>query len=426
MKIAIKTLGCKVNQSESFSLEALLIQKGHDVVGEKENPDIHVVNTCTVTAKSDYQSRQQIRRAVRTGARVIATGCYAQLKPEELKKIKGLDLIVGNSDKDRLPEYLEKLPSNASGPLVLINTPNSPLTLKPYHSNRTRAFLKIQEGCNYACSYCSVPQARGRSRSLKPDDLLRAVKGISDSGYGEIVLTGIHIGSYGLDLKKKTSLYEIVKTMIQRYPLPRIRLSSIEPNEFDHGFLSLLKKDSLCSHVHIPLQSGSDSVLRRMNRRYSTSYFRRVVEHIISACPDISIGTDLIVGFPGESDSDFVDTLDFLKKLPLSYIHVFPYSIRANTTSQSFSGHVDNILKKKRVEIALKLAKEKKIDYITRHLGKELEVIVEKNSATQGYYKGLSSNYIRALIEAKNLSAGQILTVTAVSRDSEELICRPT
>ena len=425
MKIAIHTLGCKVNQSESFSLEAMLREEGHEVVGDKENPDMYVINTCTVTAKSDYQSRQIIRKAIRTGARVIATGCYAQLRPEELSKINGIDLVIGNSHKDNLLEYLDNKPSNGSGPDIFIDLPDTPLLSRPYYSERARAFLKIQDGCNFSCTYCAIPMARGKCRSLEPDKVIKSVAELTTAGYKEIVLTGIHIGLYGVDLKIKTSLYEIVEKILKSNSIPRIRLSSLEPNEFDDRFLDMIKEGSLCSHLHIPLQSGSDNVLKKMNRGYDTSYFSRVVERIILKCPDISIGTDLIVGFPGESEQDFNRTLKYIDEMPLSYIHTFPYSKRANTAAESFPEHVNNVLIKDRVKKVLKIGERKKKSYITSNLGKQLDVIVENKTAIDGYYKVISSNYIRPLLRGNDLIAGQRLPVLAVSMDNEELICKP-
>ena len=403
----------------------MLREKGHEVVRDNENPDICVINTCTVTAKSDYQSRQIIRRAIRTGARVIATGCYAQLRPEKLSKIKGIDLVIGNSHKDKLLEYLDNNTSNGSGPDILIDLPDTPLSSRPYYSERARAFLKIQDGCNFSCTYCAVPIARGKSRSLEPIKVIKSVEELTDAGYKEIVLTGIHIGLYGVDLKIKTSLYEIVEKILKSNPISRIRLSSLEPNEFDDKFLDLIKEGALCSHLHIPLQSGSDNILKKMNRGYNTSYFRKVVERIISKCPDISIGTDLIVGFPGESEQDFSKTLRFIDEMPLSYIHTFRYSKRADTAAESFPEHINNILKKDRAKKVMKIGENKKINYITSMLGRKLDVIVENKTVKGSYYRGISNNYIRPLLRANDLIAGQRLSVLAVSVDNNELICEP-
>ena len=425
MKISIVTLGCKVNQSESASIEGVLREGGHEIVGSAETPDVTIINTCTVTAKSDYQSRQMIRRAVKSGSRVIATGCYAQLRPDELSAIKGLDFIVGNSGKTNMLEYLKRLPESACEIKRTVESPEYPLTSQPYFSARTRAFLKIQDGCNLTCTYCAVPLARGRSRSLKPEYIFNAVERLASDGYKEIVLTGIHIGVYGLELKPKSTLYEIVDKTVTRYPQMRFRLSSIEPQEFDDSFLDLIKGNMLCQHLHIPLQSGADTVLKKMGRNYNISFFRSLIEKILSTCPDISIGTDLIIGFPGETEDDFNETIKFIEEIPLSYIHVFPYSKRPDTPAKSFSGHLSSEVKKRRVIKALDITKRKKSNYLSKQLNKKLDVIVEQNAVTNGYYRAISGNYIRPLVEAKALQAGQRLDVQGIALKNQELICKP-
>lgn len=362
MKIAITTLGCKVNQSESASIEGFLREAGHNIVSHTANPDICIVNTCTVTAKSDYQSRQLIRKYAREGAKVIATGCYAQLKPAELSNIKGVSLVIGNSQKERLHEYLNTLSADTDIPFIFVEQPSQEgLTFRAYSSNKTRAFLKIQDGCNFSCSYCTIPPARGKSRSLNLNNALIATDRLVRDGYKEIVLTGIHIGSYGIDLTPMGSLVELVDSLVKKYSAVRFRLSSVEPQEVKNEFLSLMKQKLLCRHLHIPLQSGSDSVLKAMNRGYSVSFLKKVIKNIASTSPDISIGTDVIVGFPGESNKDFEDTRKLLEELPLSYIHVFPYSKRPNTPAERMSTHVGEEIKRKRMETILELAKIKKI-----------------------------------------------------------------
>ncbi|TNF52679.1 radical SAM protein, partial [bacterium] len=257
MKVSVITLGCKVNQSESASIEGELRLKGHEIVEYTDSPDACIINTCTVTSKSDYQSRQMIRRAVKSGAQVIATGCYAQLRPDELSKIKGINLILGNSEKSRILDHIcrtkkkknsseKSIVQTSANPSISVHSPESPVRLPSYYSKRTRAFLKIQDGCNFSCSYCTVPKARGKSRSLVHEDLLRAVDIFSQDGYREIILTGIHIGYYGSDLKPKSTLAKIVRELTSEYPDIRFRLSSLEPQEFRGEFLSLMKKGHIC------------------------------------------------------------------------------------------------------------------------------------------------------------------------------------
>lgn len=425
MKISIVTLGCKVNQSESASIEGGLREGGHEIISPGDNPDVTIINTCTVTAKSDYQSRQEIRRAVKSGARVIATGCYAQLRPDELSAIKGLDLIVGNSGKANMLEYLKKLPESAGETGRTVESPEYPLTSQPYFSARTRAFLKIQDGCNLSCTYCAVPLARGSSRSLQPEYIFSAVEKLASDGYKEIVLTGIHTGTYGLDLRPKSTLFKVVDQIVRKHSQIRFRLSSIEPKEFDDKFLNLIKDNLLCHHLHIPLQSGSDAVLKKMRRAYNISHFRNLIEKILSTCPDISIGTDLIIGFPGETEDDFNETIRFIEEIPLSYIHVFPYSKRPDTPAKSFSGHISAEVKKRRVIKALEIAESKKKNYLSKQLSMKLDVIVEKNTVTSGYYRAISGNYLRPLVEAKALREGQRLEVQGIALRNQELICKP-
>ncbi len=426
MKVAIATLGCKVNQSESASIEGLLKNKNHEIVTTADNPDIYIINTCTVTAKSDYQSRQLIRKALKTGAKVIAAGCYAQLKPDDLLKIEGLHLIIGNSAKKDIINHIEKLKYNNCDASVIDNYPlSAPLTLQPYHSNKARAFLKIQDGCNFSCSYCAVPLARGKSRSLNIQDIINAVNELNNAGYKEIVLTGIHIGSYGLDLYPKSSLLNIVSMLIQYFPHIRFRLSSIEPQEFKADYLSYIKEGSLCAHLHIPLQSGSDRILNEMNRGYSTIFFKKIIDTIESTNPDISIGTDIIAGFPGETEKEFKETVKFLEQLPLSYMHVFPYSKRPNTRAILSNSHINESIKQDRVKTLLTIANNMKNTYLKKNLGKTLDVIVEDKSITTGLYIGISDNYIKLSIISDNLSKGQRLKVKVISLTKSGLISKP-
>ncbi|MCK5286533.1 MAG: tRNA (N(6)-L-threonylcarbamoyladenosine(37)-C(2))-methylthiotransferase MtaB [Thermodesulfovibrionia bacterium] len=441
MRVAITTLGCKVNQSESALIRGSLKENGHEIVPmfqdtdnlgtSRFRPDVCIINTCSVTAKSDYQSRQMIRRAFKTGAKVIATGCYAQLRPLDLSNIKGIDLIVGNSQKNKLHEYLNTLYSdnfrsqnNGKTP-VLIDSMDAPVKCGPYSSNRARAFLKIQDGCNFSCSYCIVPRARGKSRSLIPEAVLQAVGDFRSKGFKEIVLTGIHIGSYGLDLKPQTSLLEIVEKTVRTYPELRLRLSSIEPQELKKELLVLIKQGSVCPHLHIPLQSGSDRILKAMNRGYTTSFYKNLVTEIVSECPDISIGTDVIAGFPGEDDQEFENTLRFIEELPLSYMHVFPYSDRPDTKASALEGKVKKAVKKQRVRKLLEISKKKKYDYISKHLDSCLDVIVEQKHITTGFYRAISSNYMRLLVKSHNLLIGQRLPVRAITYTDGELIGIP-
>ena len=426
MKVTIQTLGCKVNQADSASIEGALRNNNYKIVNYTDNPDVWVINTCTVTAKSDHQSRQLIRKAIKSGAKVIATGCYAQLNSDSLSTTKGLSVAIGNADKTAIISYLEKL-STLSDDTITTNTenPDSPLTLQPYYSERSRAFLKIQDGCNFSCSYCTVPLARGKSRSLSKEDVLTSVDRFVSEGYKEIVLTGVHIGSYGIDFDIKSSLIDITKKITLSYPEIRIRISSIEPNEFSHDFLALIKKGNVCLHLHIPLQSGSDKVLGMMKRGYRTSFYKQLINSILTECPDISIGTDVVVGFPGETDKDFNDTVKYLNDLPISYLHVFPFSKRPNTKASNFPNQISDLIKKSRVKKLLDLGEIKKKAYIAKYLYHDLDVIVEKRDQTKGYYRAISDNYLKVLVKSDNLRPKERLMVKVISISGSNLITRP-
>lgn len=423
MKIAIQTLGCKVNQSESSSIEGVLRDHEHEVVKYTDNPDLFIINTCTVTAKSDYQSRQMIRKAIKSGAKVIATGCYAQLKPDELSGIKGLDLVIGNSGKGDILNFIHALTDKSSDQTEIeVTNPSEPLSHQPYFSSRSRAFLKIQDGCNFSCTYCTVPLARGNSRSLSVEGVLRSVKNLSRSGYREIVLTGIHIGAYGLDMRPRVPLIDLVREITDTFKEIRLRLSSIEPQELKDEFLELIREGRVCPHLHVPLQSGSDKVLKAMGRGYSTDFFQHVINRIITACPSISIGTDLIAGFPGETDNDFNNTVKFVEQLPLSYLHVFPYSRRPDTKAALFSDHLDDHIKKNRVKKLMDISNDKKNAYISGNLGRILNVIVENKASIDGYYSVLSDNYLRLLVKSPHLESGQDVRVKVISLTDRGLI----
>jgi threonylcarbamoyladenosine tRNA methylthiotransferase MtaB len=425
MKVSIQTLGCKVNQSESFSIRGRLKENGYEVVEKIDASDICIINTCTVTARSDYQSRQLIRRAVRSGARVIATGCYAQLRPDDLKNIDGLDLIIGNSGKGSIIEHLNALSGKNGNALSYIDSPDVPLTSGPYSSTRSRAFLKIQDGCNSSCTYCSVPLARGKSRSLGQSEVIKAAARLCSDGYNEIVITGIHIGYYGADLIPESSLFEIVEKLSMTFPQTRFRISSLEPQEVTSDLLELVKSDNVCSHLHIPLQSGSDRVLKRMNRGYSASFFSELIREIHQEHPGISIGTDVITGFPGEKDDDFKSTYELLEGLPISYLHVFPYSRRPDTPAAGYKEQVAESIKNERSRKLINLGLELKKDYLLSQLNRTLDVIIESKRTTDGFYRAISDNYIRTLITGKGLLPGQRIKVTVKEVCDLTLICSP-
>jgi len=383
MKAAVLTLGCRVNQSESELIEGNLKSHGFSIAGLSEKPDYCIINTCSVTAKSDYQSRQLIRRAVRSGAKVIVTGCYSQLNAEDIAKIDSNIEIVDNSDKVNLINMLLSLTScnNIS------------------YSSRSRPHIKIQDGCNYSCSYCIVPLARGKSRSVEPKTILGHIRGFVESGFQEVVLTGIHLGSYGYEFDPQLKLSKLIKTILKETNIHRIRLSSLEVKEVDNELIELMQSERICRHIHLPLQSGDDTILKLMNRTYSSKEFISTVEKILSRIPDICLGADVIVGFPGEGIIEFSNTKKLIEQLPVSYMHIFPFSPRPKTLAAQMENRVAESEKKSRFLELNELNQAKKISYLSSQIGRTLEIVVEdKHDDTSCL--GTSSNYLKILTSA--------------------------
>jgi threonylcarbamoyladenosine tRNA methylthiotransferase MtaB len=394
MKVSVLTLGCRVNQSESDIIGSSLKKIGWSIVDLSEHPDYCIVNTCTVTAKSDYQSRQLIRRAVRAGARVIVTGCYSQMKPEEVINIKGVCRIVNNDNKLSIINMIANI--NASN------------TFNPVH--RSRPYLKIQDGCNFLCTYCTVPLSRGKSRSLYPLEVIQRAREIEAAGYHEIVLTGIHLGLYGYDLKPQSKLSELIKSILNKTNIKRIRLSSLEIKEVDNELIELLQEARICKHVHLPLQSGDDTILRLMNRMYLSRDYLSVIEKIIKKVPDIAIGTDVIVGFPGEGKEEFKNTKKLLDSMPIAYMHIFPFSPRPNTVAYRMANHNTSYVKRERLHELKALSERKKMAYMASQVNKTLDVIIEDNGLDH-ISIGTSSNYLKVRMLSNGYPKGALVRV---------------
>jgi threonylcarbamoyladenosine tRNA methylthiotransferase MtaB len=389
MKVSVLTLGCKVNQSESAIIEGALKNFGWSVIGLSENPDYCIVNTCSVTSKSDYQSRQLVRRAVKTGAKVIVTGCYAQLRPDEIRNIRGVISIVDNNNKLSIINLLTN------------NTASSTCS----YSSRSRPYLKVQDGCNFSCTYCIVPMARGRARSLDVSEVIRQAIAFEESGYNEIVLTGIHLGYYGYDLKPKTKLSYLLKTLLKETKICRIRLSSIEIKEVDSEFFELLQEQRICKHLHLPLQSGDDTILRLMNRMYTSKEYVMTIENIMGRVPDIAIGADVIVGFPGEGDKEFLNTKKLLDSLPIAYMHIFPFSSRPNTLASKMNIQNTPFAKRARFNELNALNMKKKNAYILSQINKTLDIIIEEQ-CIDNTSLGTSSNYLKVKMTSNGYPKG--------------------
>lgn len=405
MKIAVLTLGCKTNQAESMNMEHALNNAGHRIVEMSEKPDICIINTCTVTSKADYQSRQLIHRALRNNSKVIVTGCYAELNQEQLKEIDNDIRIVKNAEKNNIIRLIKQ---NNSGNLEISPHSVAPLFHHPVTLSRHRPIVKVQDGCNYSCSYCTIPMARGRSRSVAVDDVINEIKSYESLGYKEIVITGIHLGTYGYDLKPKKTLSVLLKNILINTDIPRIRLSSLEIKEIDDELIELLKEDRVCKHLHVPLQSGDDNILKLMNRTYSVKDFLSGIERIFKKVPDIALGTDVIVGFPGEGEIEFNHTKQLIESIAFSYLHVFPYSQRPGTKAVKLPGHIAGAIKKERVSILREIGMIKKQDFIRNNIGKTLDIIVEERG-----YEGLigtAGNYIKVTLKGDNdIKAGMLV-----------------
>lgn len=396
MKIAFLTLGCRTNQAESFQIENAVQSAGHEIVGLSDNPDICIINTCTVTAKADYQSRQLINRALRAHAKVIVTGCYSELNFDTIKNTHTNVELFRNSDKAGIIQHIgDADASDASSSKGL---------------SRHRPIVKVQDGCDYACTYCTIPKARGKSRSIQQDAVVREVEFYESLGCSEVVLTGIHLGTYGLDLPGKQSLSGLLATVLRSTGLPRIRLSSLEMNEIDDKLIELLVDPRVCSHLHVPLQSGDDRILKLMNRTYTVKEYVAGFEGILKKIPGIAFGTDVIAGFPGEGDPEFSNTHALLQALPFSYLHVFPYSPRPGTRAVDFPGHVPERVKKDRVSRLRALGAAKRSTYIEGNIGKTLAAVVEERHAHG--YTGTTGNYIKAFIKTTDdIRAGKLVPI---------------
>ncbi len=403
MRIKIYTLGCKVNQFESQAMAEALQTQGHTVVGPKDDFDIFIINTCAVTSKACYQARQAIRKALNKNpdARVIATGCYTQIDPWGL--IESIDTnicVIGNDQKEMLLNL--KLSSMDCleifvGDIFKKKTISKFTLSKP--QGRTRAYLRIQDGCDAFCSYCIVPYARGPSRSLSIDKIIEQAQKYVDSGVKEIVVTGIHVGFYGKDLGMDDGLVKAIDELTRRFPECRFRLSSIEPNELKDEILDLCaERENFCKHFHIPLQSGSSRVLKAMGRKYKPELFVERTHTIRERFPDASIGTDCLVGFPGEYISDFEQTAKIIEATPVTYVHAFPFSKRPGTRAYGLKETVNKKEKDRRSKIIRDIGKRKKEEFYRNHLGKYLNCLVEKVDLKKGKVTGRTQNYL--LIEA--------------------------
>lgn len=426
-KVVFHTLGCKVNQYETEAMEELFESKGYQIADQNEIADIYVINTCTVTNLSDRKSRQIIRRSKKKNpdAVVAVVGCYSQVSPEEVENIAGVDLIIGTTERNSIVKLCEEVKTKK----IQINIVRDVKAEKEFESinidtikGKTRAYMKIQDGCNQFCTYCIIPYARGPIRSRELKNIIDESKKLAESGFKEIVFTGIHIASYGKE-KASNTLIEVLEEVAKVEGIERIRFSSVEPTLIDDEFMkSLLNIGKICEHFHLSLQSGSNSVLKRMNRKYTTEKYRDIVAIIKKYMPDAAITTDIIVGFPGESDEEFKETINFVKEIGFSRIHVFKYSPRDGTPAAGYKDQIDGNIKNHRSEVLISLGEKLMRDFNSKFIGENLSVLFEEKSRNAEFVEGYTRNYIRVKSKSDEKNLGSIKTVRVVSMREDFLI----
>lgn len=411
--IAFHTLGCKVNTYESNAMLKIFNEAGYQEVDFKEIADVYVINTCTVTNTGDSKSRQMIRKAIRKNpqATVCVVGCYSQIAPEEIEQIEGVGVVLGTQHRKDIVKYVDEYLKTGKPVIKVDNVMN----LKKFEDlnidrfKNTRAFLKIQDGCNNFCTYCIIPYARGRVRSRDKDSVLNQAKTLVANGYVEIVLTGIHTAGYGEDLDNY-SFYDLLVDLVKIDGLKRLRISSIETSQISDEIINLIgSNDIIVDHLHIPLQSGCDATLKRMNRKYTTSQYLEKINKIRNYLPNIAFTTDVIVGFPGESDEEFEETYNFIKEVNYSELHVFPYSLRRNTPAAKMKDQVDDKIKHERVNRLLELSKKLNRDFALKQIGKILKVLFEKRDGD--YLVGHASDYLKVKVKTTDNLIGEIVEV---------------
>lgn len=425
--VSILTLGCKVNQYETEAMIELFLKANYEIVDSEEFADIYVINTCTVTNLSDKKSRQFIRKSKNKNSEAViaVVGCYSQVSPEQIENIEDVDVILGTDNRNRIVEICENFMNNKER----VNLVNDIMKVREFEElkiddveGKTRAFIKVQDGCNQYCSYCIIPYARGSIRSRKVESILEEVKRLVSAGFKEVVLTGIHIASYGKDLGD-IRLIDLLEEIHYVEGLERIRLGSLEPTLITDDFmrrLSSLKK--VCNHFHLSLQSGSDTVLKRMNRKYTTNEYKRNVELIRSYMSDVAFTTDIIVGFPEETDEEFEETLEFVREIGFSKVHVFKYSPREGTPAaklKQLDGNIKQERSKRLIELSDKLSKEFNESFI----GSKLDVLFEEESKLEeNYIEGYTTNYIRVLAKGDDSLEGEIKSVEINSTYKDSLV----
>ena len=420
--VAIETHGCKLNQADSSILAAEFVEAGYRLAADGEPADVYVVNTCTVTHVADRKARQALRSAARRNpkATVVATGCYAQRSPQDLKGLDGTDMVLGNRQKRELVSLVDSRLDRAPVPCAtgFDAAPVEPTVM------RARAAVKIQEGCDQVCAYCIVPKVRGRERSVPADRIMSQIDRLVARGYREVVLTGTQLGTYGFDLVEP-DLQGLISRILDRTGLERLRVSSLQPQEVDHDLLNIWSDSRLCPHIHMPLQSGSDPVLRRMRRRYTAKDYSETVERVRRAVPGVSVTADVIAGFPGETNTEFEETVGLCEQLRFASLHVFPYSVRPGTSAAHFAEQVDPGTRARRVDRLLGLARDLGVEFRSELMGTVRPVLWESESATElsgpRSWTGLTDNYVRVVASSGRDLANQI-TPARLLKQEEDLV----
>lgn len=429
-KIAFYTLGCKVNQADTASMENLFLRSGHQLVSFDGEADVYIINTCVVTNTGQRKSRQTIHRAIRKNpnALIVVTGCYPQTAAEEVKAIAGVDMIIGNQDRAQIVQLVEeRLAHRQTDTLDAVHKLTASTAFEEMAAgditDKTRAFLKIQEGCNQFCTYCIIPYARGPLRSRSLESIRTETQRLISAGFKEIVLIGIHLGCYGKENPDGPTLYDAVKTVLDVPGVQRLRLGSLESVEVEPRLLTLMQEDArFCRHLHLPLQSGCDKTLQAMHRPYTTEKFKTLLADIKNRVPDIAITTDVIVGFPGETEADFETTCKFAESCGFSKMHIFPFSARKGTPAEKFAGAVTEAVKKERADILGKIDETMHKTFLQAMVGQTAEVLFEQ-PAGEDYFEGLTGNYQRVFVKSggRNLG-GEILPVKITAFDGEKLL----
>lgn len=429
-KIAFYTLGCKVNQADTASMENLFLRSGHQLVSFDGEADVYIINTCVVTNTGQRKSRQTIHRAIRKNpnALIVVTGCYPQTAAEEVKAIAGVDMIIGNQDRAQIVQLVEeRLAHRQTDTLDAVHKLTASTAFEEMAAgditDKTRAFLKIQEGCNQFCTYCIIPYARGPLRSRSLESIRTETQRLISAGFKEIVLIGIHLGCYGKENPDGPTLYDAVKTVLDVPGVQRLRLGSLESVEVEPRLLTLMQEDArFCRHLHLPLQSGCDKVLQAMHRPYTTAKFKTLLADIKVQVPDISITTDVIVGFPGETEADFETTCKFAESCGFSKMHIFPFSARKGTPAEKFAGAVTEAVKKERADILGRIDETMHKAFLQAMVGQTAEILFEQ-PAGEDYFEGLTGNYQRVFVKSggRNLG-GEILPVKITAFDGEKLL----